>query len=134
MTSFDGTATHAAPIELQGERGTLSVPDPNAFDGDCRVRLTGDAEWTRVAPAGGFTGASRGVGLLDFARSRARSQPRPRASGQLAFHVLDIMSSMLESAEEGRRIALRSTAETPEFVPLGGDGAESDEGVPFQGR
>lgn len=31
--SFDGVATDAAALEVHGETGTLSVPDPNFFEG-----------------------------------------------------------------------------------------------------
>jgi hypothetical protein len=43
----------------------------------------------------------------------------PRASLQLAYHVLEVMLAILESGEGGRQIAIESTCETPE--PLLGD-------------
>jgi hypothetical protein len=40
----------------------------------------------------------------------------PRASGQLAYHVLDVMLAIEESAATGRPVDVESTA--PEVPPL----------------
>jgi predicted dehydrogenase len=113
--SFDGTATAASPLEVHGDEGSLSVPDPNLFDGDVGIRLTGTGEWGRLDPLAGYQDASRGVGLLDLVG--AASAP-PRASGTLALHVLDVMESLQNSAAEGRRIATTTSADRPAPVPL----------------
>ena len=42
-----------------------------------------------------------------------------RASGDLAFHVLDTMQSIVEASEQGRRLELTSTCERPAMFPLG---------------
>ena len=110
--SFDGTATEAAPIEVHGETGSLSAPDPNGFDGDVRVFRAGASSWSLVPPAAGYEQASRGIGLIDFAHGHGR------ASGSIALHVQEIMTTLLRSAEEGRRIDLTTTAERPPLVPL----------------
>lgn len=116
-TSFDGVATTAAPIEVHGEEGTLSVPDPNQFDGDVRLVARGSREWQSVDVAAGYVDASRGAGLLDFIAARRDRRPG-RASGAVGLHALDIMTALLESAEAGRRIDLTSTVERPDAVPL----------------
>jgi predicted dehydrogenase len=112
-TSFDAVRTTAAPIEVHGETGTLAVPDPNRFDGDVRLFELGASEWHTVATSAGYADAARGIGLLDMLTA-----PAPRASGTLALHVLDAMTSLLRSADEGRRIELTTTAERPDPVPL----------------
>ncbi|SDG64699.1 Predicted dehydrogenase [Lentzea fradiae] len=114
-TSFDGVTTTAAPIEVHGETGTLAVPDPNHFDGETRIfPLDGD-EWRTLPTSAGYTGAGRGVGLLDLVTAEGRS---PRASGELALHVLETMTAVLRSVDEGRRIELTTTVERPVPVPL----------------
>ncbi len=40
-----------------------------------------------------------------------------RANGQLAYHVLDAMCSIVEAGEQGRRVELSSTAERPAPMP-----------------
>ncbi|WP_329239497.1 Gfo/Idh/MocA family oxidoreductase [Streptomyces canus] len=115
-TSFDGVATTAAPIEVHGERGTLTVPDPNNFDGEVRLLELGGAQWRTLPPSAGYVGAARGVGLLDFVA--ADGLPAPRASGELALHVLETMTALLRSSAEGRRIELSTSVERPVPVPL----------------
>ncbi|GAA0380335.1 Gfo/Idh/MocA family oxidoreductase [Micromonospora gifhornensis] len=115
-TSFDGVATTAAPIEVHGDNGTLAVPDPNHFDGTVRQLTLGDPEWRALEPQAGYVGAARGVGLIDLVRAD-ETRP-PRASGDMALHVLDIMTALLRSATEGRRIELTTTVERPAAVPL----------------
>ncbi|MFC0531863.1 Gfo/Idh/MocA family protein [Phytohabitans kaempferiae] len=115
-TSFDGVATTAAPIEVQGETGTLAVPDPNAFAGEVRHFALGGNAWHALVPAAGYAAGARGVGLLDLVT--ADGQRPPRASGELALHVLEVMTALLRSAGEGRRIELATAAERPVPVPL----------------
>ncbi|WP_369244622.1 Gfo/Idh/MocA family protein [Streptomyces sp. R41] len=115
-TSFDGVATTAAPIEVHGETGTLTVPDPNGFDGEVRLLELGDTHWRPLPPSAGYVGGARGVGLLDFIA--ADGQRAPRASGDLALHVLETMSALLRSSAEGRRIELTTSTVPPVPVPL----------------
>lgn len=110
--SFDGAASEAAPIEVHGETGTLSLPDPNMFDGEVRLRRPGDDRWSPIAPRAGYANAGRGIGLLDFVSGGRRTD------GTIALHVLEIMTALAESAQSGRRIDLTTTAERPALVPL----------------
>lgn len=111
--SFDAVGTTAAPIEVHGESGTLSVPDPNMFDGEVRLRVLGEQEWTTLEPAAGYERAERGIGIIDFLRDG-----EGRASGGVALHVLEIMTALLQSARDGERVTLGTTAERPTLVPL----------------
>lgn len=115
-TSFDGVATTAAPIEVHGETGSLCVPDPNQFDGEVRLFELGGTGWRTLATSAGFAGGGRGLGLLD--QIAADGQRAPRASGEVALHVLEAMTALLSSATEGRRIELTTTMERPAPVPL----------------
>ena len=67
--------------------------------------------------ARGF-GDLRGLGLLDLA-SAVREGRSPRASGQLATHVLDVLLALQASAEGAGRIAIRSTVERPAVMSPG---------------
>lgn len=113
--SFDAAATHAAPIEVHGESASLTLPDPNFFDGDVTLRRPRAGEWTAIAPRAGYRGAGRGIGVLDFVRGGPGAG---RANGEVALHVLEIMSALTRSARDGRRITLTTTAERPPLVPL----------------
>ncbi|WP_030321771.1 Gfo/Idh/MocA family protein [Streptomyces sp. NRRL B-3229] len=115
-TSFDGVGTTAAPIEVHGETGTLTLPDPNHFDGEVRLLELGGSDRRTLPPSAGYVGGARGVGLLDFV---AADDGRPaRASGELALHVLETMTALLRSSVEGHRIELSTSVERPAPVPL----------------
>lgn len=118
MASFDVWGSEVPRIEIYGSEGTLSVPDPNTFGGPVRVRRAGASEWSSVPFTHGYTENSRGLGVADMAHALASGR-KHRASGELAYHVLDIMQSILESAEAERTLTLSSRAERPAAFPLG---------------
>ncbi|MBM9510265.1 Gfo/Idh/MocA family protein [Actinacidiphila acididurans] len=101
-------------FEITGSGGVMEVP-VSGFDGDTRL-LTGtapDSPWTTVPAEGVRSG--RGVGVLELARA-IRAGRRPRASGELAYHVLDIMLAVEESAQLGSPVRVASSA--PEVPPV----------------
>ena len=107
VLSWDSPHRRVGHVELAGSEATLSVPDPNHFDGDLHLRRAGDAEWT-VVPATGPVGG-RGLGVLDIARA-VRTGRQHRASGLLAYHVLDTMAAITESIGRGGAVAVDSSA------------------------
>lgn len=117
VMSFEAVASLAAPIEVHGELGSLVVPDPNRFDGETRLRGLGEAEWRALPVSAGFVDAGRGYGLADLASTP--SGAAPRASAGLAYHVLDVMESLLKAARLGRTLDVGSTCARPAPVPLG---------------
>ncbi|GAA3286901.1 Gfo/Idh/MocA family oxidoreductase [Arthrobacter citreus] len=116
VMSFDAVATHSANIEVHGEIGSLAVPDPNRFDGDVRLRTLGGDGWEVLPVSAGYPDAARGIGLQDLARTPAGHLPR--ASGELGFHVLEVMEAVLTSADSGTSVAIRSTSPRPPAVEL----------------
>ena len=118
MTSFDVWASELPRLEVYGTEGTLSVPDPNTFGGPVRIKRGGASEWTTLPLTHGYTQNSRGLGVADMAQALASGRPH-RASGTLAYHVLDIMQSILEAAEAEKTLTLSSRAERPAPLPLG---------------
>jgi len=102
--SFDSKLSRTQ-FEVAGVEGTLIVPDPNTFDGDLRV-WSGGSE-AEVIPSVGTT-TTRGTGVLELARAIRAGEPE-RASGEQAFHVLDIMVSTIEAAESGQSVAVASS-------------------------
>ncbi|WP_164234736.1 Gfo/Idh/MocA family protein [Microbacterium hydrocarbonoxydans] len=111
--SFDGAATEAAPLEIHGETGTLSVPDPNLFDGVVRLRRPAEESWTTVTERAGYENAGRGIGVLDRLTTGEGS-----ARGDIALHVLEIMTALAESAACGRRIELTTAPDRPPLIPF----------------
>jgi predicted dehydrogenase len=105
-------------VEITGTEATISLPDPNNFDGDIRLWRAGDEDWTTIPATGPANG--RGMGVLDMARSLRAGVPH-RATGQLAYHVLDSMVSISESIESGTFVDVESSA--PASAPLPEDWA-----------
>jgi predicted dehydrogenase len=116
MMSFDIWATHLPSIELYGSAGSLSVPDPNYFDGDVRLFTADSDAWRVLPPSAGYADAGRGVGLLDLAEALSDDRPH-RAAADVALHVLDVMESILASARGGGcSVVVRSTCDRPERI------------------
>jgi len=118
MMSFDIWAARLPHIEVYGTEGSLSVPDPNSFNGTVAVSREQEQGWTDLPERGGYRGASRGFGVADMARAIANGTDH-RASGELAYHVLDVMESLLAAARDGRSVDVASTCARPAPVPLG---------------
>ena len=114
VMSFDAVATRSANIEVHGESGSLLVPDPNQFAGDVKLRTLID-DWLTLPVSAGYLDGGRGIGLADLARTPGAP---PRAGGDLAYHVLDIMESVLVAADRGRSVHLDSTVSRPPAVAL----------------
>jgi len=110
--SFDVYETDGTHLTIYGSEGTLRLPDPNTFGGPVKLLRAGEEEWEELPITFDFTVDSRGLGISDFARA-LRSGGTPRASGEMAYHVLDTMHAFLDSAREGKRIEIESTFERP---------------------
>ncbi|AQW46832.1 Gfo/Idh/MocA family protein [Streptomyces violaceusniger] len=115
VMSFDIKAARLPRIEVHGTDASLSVPDPNGFDGTVEIHR-GDA-WETLPVSAGYPDAGRGVGLADLADALADDRPH-RASAELAAHVLDIMLTLMDAAGQGRALPVTSMCERP--APVGG--------------
>jgi predicted dehydrogenase len=116
LMSFDAVKSKSPNIEIHGERGSLVVPDPNHFDGDVQLFALGADDWQTLPVSAGYVDSGRGFGIADLAATPQGSEPR--AGGQLAYHVLEVMESMLASARTGSAMQIKSTAARPEPVEL----------------
>jgi predicted dehydrogenase len=116
ITSFDVWAANLPRIEIYGSEGSLSVPDPNTFGGPVRIRLAKDKEWREVPLTHGHTENSRGLGVADMAAAIREGRPH-RASGELAYHVLDVMAAFEEASTSGRHVAITSGPPRVQALP-----------------
>ncbi len=112
VTSFDVWGSDLPRIEIYGSAGAISAPDPNTFGGATRLRRAGEKEWTEVPADLPFAENSRGLGVRDMARAIREGGPH-QADGALAYHVLDVMHAILDSAREGRRVDVASSYAQP---------------------
>lgn len=120
LSSFDTWKHSHKPIEIYGTHGSLQVPDPNTFGGPVRVAI-GDqraVEWSDCPITHQYTEQMRSIGAADMAKA-IKTGRKHRASGELAFHVLDIMESFEKSSNTRKYIELESTCEQPAAMPVG---------------
>jgi len=118
VMSFDVWAGRLPLIEVYGTAGSLSVPDPNRFDGAVQIFRAGAEDWAPVPEAGGYRGAARGYGVSDLA-SALTAGTAHRANGEIAYHVLDVMESLLAAADSGQAVDITSSCDRPPAVPFG---------------
>jgi predicted dehydrogenase len=108
------------PIELHGTEGSLRLPDPDTFGGTLALSDKG-ASWEEISTADSLHGQInwpfnapdranyRMIGVADLANAIATGG-KPRASGDLALHVLEVMEAILEAGATGKAI----------YIPQGG--------------
>ncbi|MBZ9935202.1 Gfo/Idh/MocA family oxidoreductase [Mesorhizobium sp. BR1-1-16] len=139
VMSWDVFAHGNHPIELHGTKGSLRLPDPDTFGGTVAISdagapwqehstaelLHGRINWPYAAPD---RANYRMLGVADLAASLATDR-KPRASGELALHVLDIMESILTAGLEDRTIEIEAA---PDIRPaaLGEAEAAALQGLP----
>lgn len=121
-TSFDVWGSRFANIEIYGTEGTLAVPDPNGFGGPIHIKKARSSDWEEVPITRPYSQNSRGLGVMDMAYA-IRTGRGHRASGSLAYHVLDVMQAILESAEEVEYRQIASWIERP--APLAAEVPEN---------
>ncbi|MFI8633836.1 Gfo/Idh/MocA family protein [Microbacterium sp. NPDC077663] len=124
LLSFDSALERHGVVEIHGTEGSIVLPDPNRFDGPTRyVKPLGvfrdgmktEQEWIDVEQQGTVVG--RGLGVLDMVRAVAEDRPHV-ATGELGFHVLDVLLSAQDSAETGQYLEIDSTVAPVPPVPV----------------
>lgn len=123
LMSWDIWSTHLPYLEVYGSAGSVSLPNPDEYDGRPQLRPAGPEElhqppprpgelpWTSIPPP--LTcHVERGVGVADMADA-IRTGRRHRADAELAYHVLEVLSALLRSAHEGCHIEIESRCDRP---------------------
>lgn len=114
------------PIELHGTEGSLRLPDPDTFGGtvslsargadwqdyDSDTELFGVRNWPFKTPD---RANYRMLGVADLIRALQEGRP-PRASGDLALHVLEIMEAILLSSENQQSVAITGSVVQPQLL------------------
>lgn len=117
--SFDVKAGHGHnPIEIYGTEGTLFVPDPNTFGGPVRLRTLKSTEAKEIPLTHGYETNMRGIGLADIACAIEKKRAH-RCSGELAYHVLEVMLAFEEASNSGKHITIKSKCDQPAALPTG---------------
>ena len=112
VTSFD-VWHHTMPnIEIYGTKGTLRVPDPNTFGGPILYCRAGSKEWEELPLAFDYRENSRGLGVADIAWA-VEGGSAPRASGDLALHVVEVMEGLLKASAQRSEVAILHQCDRP---------------------
>jgi predicted dehydrogenase len=123
IASFDIWDANQPLIEIYGAEGSLSMPGPNKYAGPVRIRRMGAEQWSEV-PLTHNANVGRGIGVADMAYSLTSGR-KHRASGELAYHILDLMHSLIEASDRGQHVMVESGLcfakpfERPAPIPLG---------------
>jgi predicted dehydrogenase len=123
LVSFDSPLARQGIVEIHGTEGSMFLPDPNMFEGAISYvkpfESFGEAppaqERIEIPQEGKVTG--RGLGLLDMVRAIAEDRPHV-ASGEVGYHVLDVMLSAEESAASEEFVTVKSSVSEVPTVPV----------------
>jgi predicted dehydrogenase len=126
ITSFDIWGAQLPCIEIYGSKGSLSVPDPNCFDGPVCINRPGSKEWKEVPLTHKYADNSRGIGVADMAYALSSGRPH-RANGELTYHVLDTMHAFHDASHKKQHVELNSTCNQPAPLPEGLEEGKLDE-------
>ena len=109
-------------LEIYGTEGILYMGNPNEFGNPVYIKKT-LSDKVEFPLTHGYAENSRGVGAAEMAWSILKGR-KNRACKEMAYHVFELMHSIMTSADTGKVVTLESTFETPAALPAGymGDG------------
>jgi predicted dehydrogenase len=129
LMSWDIWSTHLPYIEVYGSDGSMSLPNPDEYEGLPRVRMAapedlrqpppppGSLPWATLPPAYGAR-VERGIGVADMAHAIRTGRPH-RAAVELAYHVLEVLTALPVSSSEGRHVDIESRCKRPDRLEPG---------------
>jgi predicted dehydrogenase len=115
VMSFDVWGHQLPKLELYGSEGALALPDPNFFVGPVLCK-EGGGEWREETIA--IEEGRRGAGPADLLHAVRGGRPH-RASGEQAYHVLEVMEALLTAGRERRVVEVSSRVARPAAIPDG---------------
>lgn len=104
-------------LEIFGSEGILTCNDPNMFGGPVYIERRG-GEKREVALTHYYDNRNRGLGVADMVYAIRNGRPM-RASGDLMYHVHDIMHAVHESSQRDKHIEVQSRVDRPQPFPAG---------------
>ena len=121
LTTFDVYKIPSNCILLYGTKGNLTVPDPNYFGSrNGMILYDGETGEERELPLEfNYSENSRCLGLSELAAAIEQGRT-PRASYLQTYHVLEVMTGILTSAETGEPYIM--TTEFERLAPMDPNG------------
>jgi predicted dehydrogenase len=107
---------------IYGSKGILYLGSPNDFGGEVKILLPPKNFFRPDPPqiipqSSAFNDNARGLGVSEMV-SAISERRKNRASAEMASHVLDVLSGMLESSDRRNFVAITSTMEVPAAFPV----------------
>lgn len=125
--SWDVWAHRHDNMELYGTSGSLFIPDPNFFGGEvlmskaqCEITQVPDSNHP-LSVANGSDGSGvqranyRCAGLAEMAQAIQENRPH-RCSLEMATHVVEVMTSILASAQDRGWASMTTTCDQPSWL------------------
>lgn len=103
-----------AVFTIYGTEGVLKLTDPNGFGGELKLVRFENWQFAEETVANDlpYSDNSRGLGPSEMADAIRAGVPN-RASKELAVHVLDVICTMMESAQVRGFLPVESTCDRP---------------------
>jgi predicted dehydrogenase len=116
--SFYTTAGYQRGIELHGDDGIVWLPTWGEANSRVLLSPTGNADdYADVEPLRPpYDGIDWARPLVDLAEAVADRRP-PRASGEQAAHIVEVLDAIERSSRDGGKVSVRSTFPQPEPMP-----------------
>lgn len=118
ITSFDIWDTKLPYLEVYGTLGSLSISNPDYFDGPVYYRSYFSEEFKELPLVYPYRQNSRGIGVADMAAGISSGRMH-KANGQNANHVLEVMEAFEKSSNTKCFIKINSPAVRPDTLRLG---------------
>lgn len=118
LISFDIYKHGHSPIEIYGTEGSLIVPDPNTFGNEIKAFRPEMGGWQVMPYSHHYNENTRIIAAAEMAHAIATGKPH-RASGELAYHVLEAMLAFEKIGKEGGIYLMESTCEKPAALKIG---------------
>ncbi|MDO4475918.1 MAG: Gfo/Idh/MocA family oxidoreductase [Lachnospiraceae bacterium] len=118
MLSFDVWSTDLPCMEFYGTAGTISVPDPNFFEGPVKLRSLYDEEAKELPLVNPYHENARGIGLAQMCQAIEKGEP-VCAGGQQGLHVLEVIEAIDRAGRTGECVEIESGYTAPELLPQG---------------
>lgn len=100
-------------LNVLGSDGEIRFPNPNNFGDPAYVRRHGEDSWIELAGSrqpSEIRRNLRGLGVGEMVQA-IRAGRAPRAGGEIACHVVDVMTGLIESARTGKHVELTTTCQ-----------------------
>lgn len=119
MLSFDTHGSRTPFIEVFGTEGTLSLADPNYFDGPVELKPQDGGDWREVPLVNPWRENLRGIGVWEMTHA-ITGGAHSRIEFQAGVHVLEVMERIILSSTRGVWEKIEAHVRRPEAMPIDG--------------